>query len=155
MSGIRNWLLKRFKKSLENAKKVHSYWLSKSEGRILLLIAVFLWVIFSYALIQDNLKIGISFMLAGLMVIYSGAIYRDERVMGIVVVGVFIATLVPQFISDAWDTFKYGDWVSTVILLVLAIFLWYWSSVMKRGRLLEIGGSKRVKKSRKVVRRNR
>lgn len=155
MSGIGNWLLERFEKSLENAKKVHSYWLSKSEGRILLLIAVFLWVIFSYALIQDSLKIGISFVITGLMVIYSGAIYRDERVMGIVVVGVFVATLVPQFIADAWGAFKYGDWVSTVILLAFTIFLWYWSSVMKRGRLLEIGGSKRVKKSRRVVRRKR
>lgn len=87
------------------------------------------------------------------MAIYSGAIYRDERVMGIIVVGVSLATIVPQFLSDAWVAFRYGDWISAVVLLGFAVFFCYWSSEMKRGRLPEESSPGRVQRGKKAIRR--
>ena len=150
---MKAFLIKRIRLSWTNAKRTHSYWLKKSEGLILLLIALIIWLPLSQQLLSDDIKLGISFFIAGFMAIYSGAIYRDERVMGIVVVGVFLATIVPQLLFDAWTAFQFSDWISAIVLFGFAIYLWYWSGEMKRGRLLNESKPRKVRRGKRAISR--
>ena len=148
---MKAFLIKRMRLSWKNSKTTHSYWLRKSEGWTFLLIALIFWLPISWQLLIDDWKLGISFLIFGFIAIYSGAIYRDQRVMGIIVVGVCLATVVPQFLSDAWVAFNYGDWISSTVLLGFAIYFWYWSGEMKKGRIPESSRTGRIGKRKKAA----
>lgn len=128
-------ILKRLQTSWENAKRIHSYWLKRSEGRWRLLIALLIWVLLSWQLLSTDPKIGISFLFTVGIAIYSGVIYKSREAIAFVVGGVLLGlTVLPTFLG-AWEALKNGEWIATIITFLLGLFLLYWSSTMKAGEL--------------------
>lgn len=144
MKSILNWLWHkikiRAKRSWGNNKKIHKRALKKSENRWRLFIAVLLYVIISWALIQDDIKLGLSFLFAGAIAIYAGHIYKDRQAMGLVLVGVALAsTLIPSFFPSVKESFKQGDYIGMLILILFGIFFWYFSGQLKKGEIPDFG----------------
>jgi hypothetical protein len=134
ISSIKKWLLEHLKASFRNAKKVHGRSLKTSDGWIRLVIALSLYLLLSYALISDDIKLGLSFIFSGFMVIYSGTIYKGGQVMGYVLLGVILGTVVTAFISESWHSVVGGDWIGSIILFSVGVFLWVGSSRLKSGK---------------------
>jgi len=133
LMSIKEFLVRRIKQSWKNAKKVHSSRLRKDEGRIRLVIAVVLYVLLSWALLQDDLKLGLSFLFAGFIAIYTGVIYKRQDSFAYVIGGVLLATAVLPTFLDAWKVIKNGEWIGAIIVFGLGVLLWYWSNRMKAG----------------------
>jgi len=130
---MKAWLIERLKTSLQNAFEVHSRSLQKSEGWARLGIALLIYTFVSWSLLDSNIKIGVSFLFSGFMVIYSGIIYKGRYVMAFVIGGVFLGlTVLPTFIG-AWKSIRAGDWIGAMFVIFLGILLWLWSSRMKSG----------------------
>lgn len=139
MKPILNWVIQQIgtvaKRSWENCKKTHKKALRKSEARWCLFVALLLLVIFSWALIPGEPKLGLSFLFAGLMAIYAGYTYKDERVMGYVLIGVILATGIPSLLPGLAESYKKADYIGMTILIFLGIFIWYFSSRLKMGEI--------------------
>lgn len=157
MKAVLNWLWQtiqiRAKRSWQNSLKIHNKALTKSEGQLRLAIALILVALFSYALIPDNTKLGISFLFAGLMAIYAGYIYKGREVIGLVLVGVALAsTLIPSFFPGIKESLNQGDYVGMIVLILFGVFFWYFSGQLKKGEVPEFGERKprkRTKRKRK------
>lgn len=146
---IKEFLIRRIKQSWENAKRVHLSRLSTDEGRIRLGIAVFLCIILSWAILQDDLKLGLSFLFAGSIAICTGVIYKRRDSFAYIIGGVILATAVIPTLLNAWKVIKYGDWIGAIIIFCLGMLLWYWSSRMKAGE------SPIIEERRTSIRRSR
>jgi len=116
-----------------NSKRTHSSRLTTKEGRSRLAIALLLYLVLSWVLIQDERRLGLSSVFAGFVAIYSGVIYKRQEAFAYVVGGVLLATAVIPTLTDAYETFKNGEWLGAVIILALGVLLWYWTSRMKAG----------------------
>ncbi|MCK4245229.1 MAG: hypothetical protein KAX20_06340 [Candidatus Omnitrophica bacterium] len=143
-------LQKRLETSWGNAKRIHSYWLKRSEGRWRLLIALLIWWLFSWQLLSTDPKLGISFLFTVFMAIYSGVIYRSREAIAFVVGGVLLGiTVLPTFLG-AWEAAKNGDWIAAAITVLLGLFLLYWSSTMKAGELPEFNDGRKSHQGRRT-----
>lgn len=153
---MKEFLIRRIKQSWDNAKRVHSSRLRTDEGRIRLGIAVLLYVLLSWSILQSDLKLGLSFLFAGFIAIYTGVIYKRRDSFAYVIGGVILATAaIPTFL-DAWKAIKNGEWIGAIIVFCLAVLLWYWSSRMKAGEPPIIEGRRIPKRrSRKSIKTSR
>lgn len=139
MKKVLNWLWQKAKiiakRSWENNKKVHKKALMKSENWLRLFIAILIFVIFTWGLMTDTPRIGLSFLFAGAMAIYAGYIYKGEEVMGYVLVGVLLAAAIPGLLPGLSESYKNGDFIGMLILILFGIFIWYYSSRLKKGEI--------------------
>lgn len=138
MKTIYNWLIQKIseiaKKSWENSKSIHKKALKKSENRFLLGISIFLYFLISYALLSDDIKLGLSFLFSGGIAIYAGYIYKGTSTMLLVLIGVGLAsTLIPSFFPAIKDSYTQRDYIGMIILILFGIFFWYYSSRLKKG----------------------
>ena len=109
-SGARSW---------HNNTNIHKKALKKDENKLRLGISVFLYMLLSWAIIQDYIKLGLSFIFAGATAIYAGYIYKGRQTMGLVLVGVALASmLIPTFFPAIEQSFKQGDYVGVLILIL-------------------------------------
>ena len=146
MKNILNWLWRNLIniaiKSWNNNKIIHKKALKKSENILRFFIAIFLYSIISWALIHDDLKLGLSFLFAGAIAIYAGYIYKARQTMGLVLVGVALAsTLIPTFFPGIKESFEKGDYIGMVVLILFGILFWYYSSQLKKGEIPELENS--------------
>ncbi len=150
MKSVINWLFQQIKniakKSWENNKKIHLKELKKTEGRIRFLIALLVLALFSWALIPDDTKLGLSFLFAGLMAIYAGYIYKRREVMSYVLAGVILATVIPSLFPSISEFYKRADYIGMFILIFFGIFIWYLSSRLKKGEKPNFKVSKPIKR---------
>jgi hypothetical protein len=155
-TAIRVFFVRRLKQSWENARRVHLSRLRTDEGRIRLGIAILLYVLLSWAIVQDDLRLGFSFVFAGFIAIYTGVIYKRRDSFAYVIGGVILATAVLPTFLDAWKAIKNGEWIGAIIVFCLGILLWFWSSRMKAGEPPVIEGrripTRRTRKSTKSKR---
>ncbi len=114
-------------------KRLHVKRLRRQENQIRLGIALVFYGLIVWAIIQDDVMLGLSFMLAGGIAIFTGAIYKSKEVMWLVLVGVAIGTVVPTLARDALDSYGNGDYVGAIILIVFAVFFWLLASSFKKG----------------------
>ena len=156
MKSIFNWCIQKIKdfakRSWENNKIVHKKALKKSEGRWCLFIALLVLIIFSWVLIPDAPSLGLSFLFAGSMAIYAGYIYKGEHVMGYVLAGVILATIIPSLLPSISDSYKNADYIGMIILLFLGILIWYYSSRLKKGEIPTLD-DKPMKNNKSGIRR--
>jgi hypothetical protein len=54
--------------------------------------------------------------------------------MGYVLLGVILGTVVTVFISEGWHSVVGGDWIGSIILFSVGVFLWVGSSRQKSGK---------------------
>jgi len=152
--AIKDFFMRHIKQSWENAKRVHHSRLRTDEGRFRLGIAILLYVLSSWAILQDDLKLGFSFIFAGFIAIYTGVIYKRRDSFAYVIGGVILATVVIPTLLDAWKAIKNGEWIGAIIVFCLGVLLWYWSSRMKAGEPPIIEGrrmsTRRTRKSIKT-----
>jgi uncharacterized integral membrane protein len=147
MNSVINWVKGVIERSWQNNKKIHKKALKKSENRWRLFVAMLILVLFSWALIPDEPKMGLSFLFAGSMAIYAGYIYKGEMVMGYVLAGVVFATVIPLLLPGISEAYKNADYVGMLILILLGVFIWYLSSRLKKGEFPDFG-EKPVKERR-------
>lgn len=150
LTTIKEFLIRRIKQSWKNAKRVHSSRLRTDEGRLRLGIAILIYLLLSWALLQDDLKLGLSFVFAGFIAIYTGVIYKRRDSFAYVIGGVILATAVIPTFLDAWKAIKNGEWIGAIIVFCLGVLLWYWSSRMKAGEPLDLSIDRRPKRKRKT-----
>ncbi len=148
--AFRLWSLQRIRQSWKNSKEAHKKGLQTGEGRIRLLIAVVLLVLFSWQLVSTDMKLGLSFVFAGSMAIYAGHIYKGEEVIGLVLGGVILASVIPTLFPVISESFSNGDYIGIAVLIVLGIVVWLWSDSLKKGEKPD----ERRATSRKSTRRN-
>jgi len=153
IKSILNWIVQRIKdiasRSWENNKIVHQKALKKSENILRLVIAIFILLIFSYSLIPDVPGLGLSFFFAGLMAIYAGYIYKGEHVMGYVLAGVILASVIPSFLPGISDSYKKSDYIGMLVLILFGMFIWYFSSRLKKGEIPDFEEQSTRKRTRK------
>ncbi len=126
----------RVTRSWYNNKLVHKRALKKSENVLRLGIAVLLYVMVSWAIVQDDVRLGLSFVFAGALAIYAGHIYKGRQTMGLVLIGVAIAsTLIPSFFPSIKDAFKQGDYIGMLVFILFGLFFWYYSGQLKKGEI--------------------
>ncbi len=137
MKAVINWLIQQIKlraiRSWANSKRIHQRTLKKTEGQARLAIALIVLVIFSWALIPDDPKLGLSFLFAGSMAIYAGYIYKGREVMGYVLAGVILATVIPSFFPGISESYKQADYIGMFILILFGLLIYYLSSQLKKG----------------------
>ena len=152
MKAILSWFIQLVKhiaeRSWQNSKKVHKKALRKTEGWIRLLIALFLLAIFSIALIPDETKIGLSFLFAGLTAVYAGYIYKGMHVMGYVLGGAILASVIPSLFPSVSESYKNADYIGCIILVLLGLIIWYCSAQLKKGERPTLEERKAVKHRR-------
>jgi len=150
MKSATNFLTRKIKsianRSWGNAKKTHQKGLKKDEGRIRLAIALLVLTLFSWALIPDDTKLGLSFLFAGVMAIYAGYIYKGREVMGLVIAGVILATIIPSLLPSISESYKNVDYIGMFILILFGVFIWYFSSRLKMGEIPTFEESKTTKR---------
>jgi hypothetical protein len=122
------------KKIRDNIVNVHLPRLINTENLLRLLAALLSLVLLVPSLIESNCWLGLSFLLAGLTALWRGWIYRNRFVIGMVVVGVILGSLVPGLAKDAWEALLSGDYVSVVVILIIGLLIYYLSSQLKKGR---------------------
>lgn len=130
---MKEFIVRRIKQSWEEAKRIHCCWLKRKEGRTRLGIAILIYCLLSWSLLETDLKLGISFLFSGFVVIYTGVIYKRRDAIAYVIGGVILATTVLPTFLGAWKAIKNGEWLGAIIVFLLGIFLWYQSSKMKAG----------------------
>ncbi|MBN1160869.1 MAG: hypothetical protein JXA17_02830 [Dehalococcoidales bacterium] len=140
MKAITYWVWQNIKiiakRSWENSKLIHRKALKKPDNRFLLGTAIVLYAIISYALLADDIKLGLSFLFYGGIAIYAGYIYKGTHTMLLVLIGVALAsTLIPSFLPAVKDSFIQRDYVGMIILILFGIFFWYYSSRLKKGQI--------------------
>jgi hypothetical protein len=149
------FIAQKLAESWHSSSQRHSRWLKKDSGKRRLVLSVFLYVVLTAALIESDLKLGISFAFAGLAAICSGWIYKNDRVMLLVLAGVAIATVPTLLLLQAKIAFSHADWISVILLAGLGIAFWNWSRTLKRGEMpqewTERKKSKRVGRKRQPV----
>ena len=118
----------------DNFNKRHRKKLQKGENVLRLTISIFILYVFSKALLETDWRLGISFIFAGLTAIWFGYIYRGREVMGLVLVGVIIGTLVTALAPDAWKAFSSGDFIGAAVIVGIMIYLYLISREYKKGR---------------------
>ena len=114
---LAGWIKERARNSLQLAMKRHSYWLGKPGGVTRLLIALGLFLLFLWVLFPTDWKLGFSFLLAGSTAIYSGIIYKGEDVIGLVLAGVLLATVIPTLFPAIRDSYAKGDYIGIRLCL--------------------------------------
>ena len=133
------WFVQRIeiitKRSWENNSEIHRKALKKSEGRWRLFIALLILTFISWAVIPDDIKLGLSFLFAGLMAIYAGYIYRHRSVMGYVFAGVILATIIPSLFPGISESYTNADYIGVLILILFGVLIWYLSSRLKMGEI--------------------
>ena len=134
-----DWLIRfikqRAKESWKHSKRVHKKGFSTDEGKIRLVIAIFLLLPFSWQLFATEWKIGLSFLFAGSMAIYAGYIYKGREVLGYVLVGVALATVIPSLLPGISESYKNTDYIGMLILILVGVLIWYLSSQLKKGEI--------------------
>ena len=120
--------------ALANYGKRHRDKLREPENVIRLLISVFIMYIIAWSLLETDRRLGFSFIVAGITAIWFGYVYRGREVMGLVLVGVIVGTLVTLLAPSAWKAFSSGDIAGAVIILALISFFYYISSQYKKGK---------------------
>lgn len=129
------WLLVRLAPIIyDNYNKRHRNKLQKGENVLRLIIALFILYILSKALLGTDWRLGVSFVIAGLTAVWFGYIYRGREVMGLVLVGVIIGTLVTALAPDAWQALSSGDFIGVAVIISIMIYLYFTSREYKRGR---------------------
>ena len=117
-----------------NYKKRHRSKLRKGENLLRLGISIFILYFISKALLETDWRLGLSFIVAGLTAIWFGYIYRGREVMGLVLIGVIIGSLVTLLAPDAWQAFSSGDFIGFAFIVFLMFFFYYISREYKEGR---------------------
>lgn len=139
MKSMVNWFIQSLKRiakgSWENNKKIHKKALKKPEGQWRLAVALTVLIFFSWALIPDEPRLGLSFLFAGLMAIYAGYIYKDRAAIGYVFAGVILATVIPSLLPGISESYKNADYIGMTILILFGFLIWYVSSRLKMGEL--------------------
>ena len=151
-----SWLWLKIKeiatRSWANNKKVHKKALKKPENIVLLLAALFILAIFSYALIPDEPRLGLSFLFAGSMAIYAGYIYKGMHVMGYVLSGVILATVISSLLPGISNSYKRADYIGVIILISFGFLIWYISSRLKKGEMPDFNNKPTTKRRRRKLR---
>ena len=75
---------------------------------------------------------GMGFTLAGASAIYNGYIFRNPGAIVVVYIGVLIGGEVTGLLLPAYQSTSSGDWISGVVLLVVAGYIWVWAQQLKR-----------------------
>ena len=119
---------------VKNFNQRHRIQLREHENILRLFISIFILYIFSRALLETNLWLGLSFILAGCTAIWYGYVYRRREVMYLVLVGVIIGTLVTLLAPNTWQALSTGDIFSFIVILGLMIYLFRLSSKYKKGK---------------------
>jgi phosphoglycerol transferase MdoB-like AlkP superfamily enzyme len=131
LHSLARYLKERAKKSWEYSQERHRFWLATSEGKIRLGFAVLLYFLLAWGLLDTELKLGLSFLFAGGMAIYSGIIYFRRDAIGLVLAGVILASVLPSFVTPLRESYKSHDWIGVAVLLLVALFIWLVSSYLK------------------------
>jgi len=118
----------------DNYNKRHRDKLRNSENILRLVIALFMLYILSKALLDADWRLGVSFIIAGLTAVWFGYIYRGREVMGLVLVGVIIGSLVTVLAPDAWQALSTGDFIGAVVIIGIMIYLYFISREYKKGK---------------------
>ena len=118
----------------DNFNKRHRVRLRKRENILRLMISIFIFYIFSKALLDTDWRLGLSFIFASLTAIWYGYIYRGRDVMGLVFVGVVIGSLVTVLAPDAWRALSGGDFIGAAAIVGIMIYFYFTSRELKRGR---------------------
>ena len=118
----------------DNFNKRHRKKLQKGENILRLTISIFLLYVFSKALLETDWRLGISFIFAGLTAVWFGYVYRGREVIGLVLVGVIIGSLVTALAPDAWEAFSSGDFIGAAVIVGIMIYLYVVSREYKKGR---------------------
>jgi len=122
----------------DNYNERHRSKLRKGENLLRLGISIFILFFISKALLETDWRLGLSFIVAGLTAIWFGYIYRGREVMGLVLIGVIIGSLVTLLAPDAWQAFSSGDFVGGAIIVFLMAFFYFISREYKKGRRLKL-----------------
>ena len=67
------------------------------------------------------------------MAIYAGYIYKGREVMGYVLAGVILATVIPSFFPGISESYKQADYIGMFILILFGLLIYYLSSQLKKG----------------------
>jgi len=118
----------------DNFNKRHRKRLQKGENVLRLIISIFILYVFSKALLETDWRLGVSFIFTGLTAMWFGYVYRGREVMGLVLVGVIIGTLVTALAPDAWKAFSSGDLIGAAVIVGIMIYLYLISREYKKGR---------------------
>lgn len=117
-----------------NFDKRHRHRLSDGTNILRLIISIIIYFFFCKALLESDWRLGISYVVSGFIAIWFGYIYRNEVVMGLVLVGVIIGSLVTVLAPEAWKAFSAGDYIGAAIIVFLMIFFFVIASQYKKGR---------------------
>jgi len=117
-----------------NFNKRHRDKLRKGRNIVQLAISIFILYFLSKALLETDWRLGFSLILAGLTAIWFGYIYRGREVMGLVLVGVIIGSLVTALAPNAWQALSSGDFIGGAVIIFLMVFLYFMSREYKKGR---------------------
>lgn len=129
------WLVPRIAAIVyENFNRRHRSKLGKKENILRFFISIFILYIFSKALLETDWRLGASFIFAGATAVWFGYIYRGRDVMGLVLVGVILGSLVSALAPDAWKALSSGDFIGAVIVIGIMGYLYFASREFKRGR---------------------
>lgn len=117
-----------------NFNKRHRHRLSDGTNVLRLIISIIIFFFFSQALLESDWRLGLSYVFSGFIAIWFGYIYRNEVVMGLVLVGVVIGSLVTVLAPQAWKAFSAGDYIGAAVIVFLMIFFFSISREYKKGR---------------------
>jgi hypothetical protein len=134
MSAMKDLITKIAEIIKDNFTKRHLKRLQKRENVVRLGISIFILYVLARALLESDLMLGISFIIAGLTAIWFGYVYKGRDVMILVLVGVVIGTFISILAPNAWGALSSGDFISAVIVIGLIIYFYRISSDYKKGK---------------------
>jgi hypothetical protein len=136
-SQLRETVRTHWKRSWSNTKRVYKRSLKKPEGWLSLVIAVVLLPYLVRYLFPISWTLSISFLVSGLVAIYSGYIFKSPFVLIIVCVGVVLGSEAGRLFLAAGGQLKAGDYIGAAVILAFAVYVWVWSNNLKKGDIPE------------------
>lgn len=113
---------------------IHLPRLNRRENVLRLSLAFVFLIFLVPSSMESNFGLGISFLLAALIALWNGWIYRERGAMVLVFVGSMFGSAANSLLMDAWHAFKTGNNSDVLAILFVAGLIYYMAREFKRGR---------------------
>lgn len=117
----------------DNYNKKHRHKLQNGENIARLAIFVILFLFISKALLSSDWRFGLLFFVAGGTAIWFGYVYRGREVVALVLMGTVLGIAAATVGKSALEALSTGDWIGAILILVIAVYLYYISGRLKKG----------------------
>jgi len=94
-----------------------------------------IFIIFIKTMFSLSILAGLGFIASFVGSIYSGLMLKRSFHIGFIVGGTLLAYVASMIFSNFLDSAKSGEWISAVIILVLAGYIWLKAFFIKKGKI--------------------